>query len=73
MGIFGKNKNEPKTSKPIATEISGESKDFTGKVFGGELKLYDVDDEAAVQIIAIVVESTDIPLNELKFKSIRAL
>jgi len=73
MGIFGKNKNEPKKSKPIATEISGEIKDSAGKVFGGELKLYDVDDEAAVQIIAIVVESTDIPLNELKFKSIRAL
>lgn len=37
----------------------------------GELKLVDVDERTAAAIMAIVSDETQIPLNELRFKSIR--
>lgn len=37
----------------------------------GELKLYDTDDRTAAMIMAIVADETGIPINELRFKSIR--
>jgi len=71
--LFDKDaKMQPKRLKPIATEISGEIKS-DAHTFGGEVKLYDVDDLAAVLIMAIVADNTDIALNELVFKSIRAI
>lgn len=39
----------------------------------GELNLYDVDDKTAAMIMAIVSDSTKIPLNELYFKSIKSV
>jgi len=39
----------------------------------GELNLYNVDDKTAAMIMAIVSDSTKIPLNQLYFKSIKAL
>lgn len=41
--------------------------------FGGELALYDVDEKTAACLMAIVSDSTKIPLDQLIFKSIRAL
>ena len=41
--------------------------------FGGEIALYDVDEKTAACIMAIVSDSTKIPLNQLIFKSIKAL
>lgn len=71
--LFGRSaKLQPKELKPIATEIAGEPRN-DGYTFGGEVKLYDVDDTTAVLIMAIVADSTDIPINELMFKSIRAI
>ena len=37
----------------------------------GELKLYNTDDRTAAMIMAIVADETGIPINELRFKSIR--
>ncbi len=37
----------------------------------GELKLYDTDPKTAALIMAIVADKTGIPLNELRFKSIK--
>ncbi len=41
--------------------------------YGGEIALYDVDEKTAACIMAIVSDSTKIPLDHLIFKSIRAL
>lgn len=41
--------------------------------YGGEIALYDVDEKTAACIMAIVSDSTKIPLDRLIFKSIRAL
>lgn len=37
----------------------------------GELKLYDTDPRDAAMIMAIVADNMGVPLNELRFKSIR--
>lgn len=37
----------------------------------GDLKLYDTDPRDAAMIMAIVADSLGVPLNELRFKSIR--
>ena len=39
----------------------------------GELVLRDVDDQTAALLMAIVADQTKIPLNELRFKSIKCL
>ena len=39
----------------------------------GELKLVDTDERTAAAIMAIISDETKIPLNELRFKSIRKL
>ena len=41
--------------------------------YAGELLLFDVDEKTAACLMAIVCDQTKIPLNELVFKSIRAL
>ena len=64
-------KIQPKQLKPITTEISGEIKIANVNASGGEIALYDVDDATAVMLMAIVADKTEIPLNELMFKSIR--
>lgn len=42
-------------------------------VYGGEIALYDVDEKTAACIMAIISDETKIPLDQLIFKSIRAL
>ena len=43
------------------------------EIYGGEIALYDVDEKTAACIMAIISDSTKIPLDHLIFKSIRAL
>ncbi len=50
---------EPTTSEPV--------------IYGGEIALYDVDEKTAACIMAIVSDETKIPLNQLIFKSIKAI
>ncbi len=63
---------EPKANTPISTAITPAPVPM-GSIFGGNVKLFDVDDQTAALIMAIVANNSDIPLNELVFKSIRAL
>jgi hypothetical protein len=42
-------------------------------VFTGEIKLYDVDEKTAACLMAIISDETNIPLDRLIFKSIRAM
>lgn len=39
----------------------------------GELKLYDTDERDAAMVMAIVADEMGVPLNELRFKSIREI
>lgn len=43
------------------------------EIYGGEIALYDVDEKTAACIMAIVADTTGIPLDQLIFRSIRAL
>lgn len=45
----------------------------TSQTYGGEIALYDVDEKTAATIMAIISHETKIPLNQLVFKSIRAV
>lgn len=68
---------EHKTEAPAAAAPvkAAEVKEETAVhgTFGGEIALYDVDEKTAACIMAIVSDSTKIPLNQLIFKSIKAL
>ena len=44
-----------------------------GKRFGGEIKLYDTDPRDAAMCMAIVADTTGIPLNELIFLSVKEI
>lgn len=68
MALFsGKAQEEPNNSElAAATEETGP------ELSGGELKLQNVDEPTAAMIMAIVSEESGIPLEELRFKSIRA-
>ena len=59
---------EPKPT-PAATAATPVQPDG----YAGELLLFDVDEKTAACLMAIVCDQTKIPLNELVFKSIRAL
>jgi Na+-transporting methylmalonyl-CoA/oxaloacetate decarboxylase gamma subunit len=48
-------------------------KETAHQIYGGEIALYDVDEKTAACIMAIVSDSTKIPLENLIFKSIRAV
>ncbi len=54
--------------KPVRTET-----ERPHGIYGGEIALYDVDEKTAACIMAIISDSTKIPLDQLIFKSIRAL
>lgn len=53
-------------SKPVSKTVN------IAETSGGELTLYNVDEPTAAMIMAIVCDQTDIPLNELRFISIKA-
>ncbi|MBR3364709.1 MAG: OadG family protein [Solobacterium sp.] len=70
---------KPAETKPVETKPAEKAaKASAGEpvqqaAYGGELLLFDVDEKTAACLMAIVCEQTKIPLNELVFKSIRAL
>ncbi|MGN1073681.1 MAG: OadG family transporter subunit [Eubacteriales bacterium] len=59
-------------SKPAAPAASAAAKPAV-MATAGELVLRDVDDQTAALLMAIVADQTKIPLNELRFKSIKCL
>ena len=70
VGLFTGNDKEKSNpaivSKPIAVIENGP------QMSCGELKLHNVDERTAAMIMAIISDQTDIPLDELCFKSIKA-
>lgn len=60
------NKPAPAATATAATPVQPDG-------YAGELLLFDVDEKTAACLMAIVCDQTKIPLNELVFKSIRAL
>ncbi len=54
-------------------EIAGLEAGKYDDVGYGELKLYNVDEKTAAMIMAIVSDESQIPLSELRFKSIRLI
>ena len=61
---------------PEVTELEPkliDRRNTAGQTYGGEIALYDVDEKTAACIMAIVSDETKIPLDQLIFKSIRAL
>lgn len=58
-------------AKPAPAPVKAEEK--PQEIYGGEIALYDVDEKTAACLMAIVSDSSGIPLDQLIFKSIKAL
>jgi Na+-transporting methylmalonyl-CoA/oxaloacetate decarboxylase gamma subunit len=61
------------SSERIAESEAEEQPVKAHEIYGGEIALYDVDEKTAACIMAIVSDSSGIPLDHLIFRSIRAL
>lgn len=61
-----------KPAEPVYTEQAAEVKK-PHEIYGGEIALYDVDEKTAACLMAIVADTTGIPLDQLIFRSIKAL
>ncbi|MBE6110277.1 MAG: hypothetical protein E7194_07650 [Erysipelotrichaceae bacterium] len=67
-------KAEPVVSSEQIAESEPEEQPVKAhEIYGGEIALYDVDEKTAACIMAIVSDSSGIPLDHLIFRSIRAL
>ena len=73
---------ERKTENPVKASIAAPAAEapaepakpaVPAQTYGGEIALYDVDEKTAACIMAIISDETKIPLNQLIFKSIRAM
>ncbi len=60
-------------AKPVKQSAVKTEAKKPAETYGGEIALYDVDEKTAACIMAIISDSTKIPLDHLIFKSIRAL
>ena len=58
--------NKAPVSEPAETKKEPQT-------YGGEIALYDVDEKTAACIMAIISDETKIPLDQLIFKSIKAV
>jgi len=58
-------------SKEKASDKSEEKAPVYAKGSAGELKMFSVEPKIAAMIMAIVADKVDIPLNELRFISIK--
>ncbi|MBQ9048693.1 MAG: OadG family protein [Solobacterium sp.] len=61
-----------KTAEPAVTKAA-EPEVKAGGTYAGEIKLFGVDEKTAACIMAIISDETKIPLNQLIFKSIKAV
>lgn len=73
---------ERKTENPVTASLAAQPEETVpepvqpvrpAQTYGGEIALYDVDEKTAACIMAIISDETKIPLNQLIFKSIRAM
>ena len=64
---------KPEFETPQTETVIAEEQKKPHEIYGGEIALYDVDEKTAACIMAIVSDSSGIPLDHLIFKSIKAL
>ncbi|MBR4163437.1 MAG: OadG family protein [Solobacterium sp.] len=64
---------EKATEVPVIEDVKTPEPVKQNETYGGEIALYDVDEKTAACIMAIISDTTKIPLNQLIFKSIKAL
>jgi Na+-transporting methylmalonyl-CoA/oxaloacetate decarboxylase gamma subunit len=69
--VQGKKKEEPAAKAEVVTAAPAAAALVPTGVWGGQLRLQDVDEQTAAIIMAIVSDESGIPLSELVFKSIR--
>lgn len=69
--VMDKLTGEPAMAVAEPVDVFAEPARVPAKGSYGEVKLYDVDDKTAAMIMAVVADETKIPLNELRFISIR--
>jgi len=73
MGLF-KRKQNGTTDESAATPTRSAAAPGAGvyaKGSSGDVKIYDVSESTAAMIMAIVADTSGIPVNQLKFKSIK--
>ena len=73
MALEGKTAEEAPAAPVKTTPAAAAAAVKDDTVYGGEIALYDVDEKTAACIMAIISDETKIPLNQLVFKSIKAL
>jgi len=64
---------EKATEVPVIEDVKTHEPVKQNETYGGKIALYDVDEKTAACIMAIISDTTKIPLNQLIFKSIKAL
>ena len=72
MALEGKTAEEAPAA-PVRETLAAAEASADDTVYGGEIALYNVDEKTAACIMAIISDETKIPLNQLIFKSIKAL
>lgn len=71
MSFFNRSASKEQPVEPLADEVQVINK--AGSSVSGKTLLSEVDDETAALIMIIVSHHVNIPLDELKFKSIKAI
>ncbi len=76
MAIEGRGKETPAPTPAAETPSApapAKEEEKPSKPWDGKLQLIDCDEETAACIMAIISDETDIPLDELQFRCIKAL
>lgn len=71
LGNFKSNENKPANNTGVNEKIASAPKPI--EISTGELELIGVNEETAAMVMAMASYELNIPLNELQFKSIKAL
>ncbi len=73
LGFVVKNNNEKNVAGAGDTDVPYIVEELDGECSGGELKLIGVDEPTAAMIMAIISDESQIPLSQLRFKTIKAI
>lgn len=73
LGFVVKNNNEKNVAGAGDSDVPYIVEELDGECSGGELKLIGVDEPTAAMIMAIISDESQIPLSQLRFKTIKAI
>lgn len=73
LGFVVKNNNEKNVAGAGDSDVPYIVEELDGGCSGGELKLIGVDEPTAAMIMAIISDESQIPLSQLRFKTIKAI